>query len=145
MLEGGAGLITATPLGSFGLHGATSASDLGFGYGASINWDLVNFNGVIGALSGARESLRLSAEYRSTEFRTPGEFVTTASGILYPQVPYWLRFSGSYSVPIGWGATASLAARYSSSTPTSSRSRRSSWKATATGPNWRSRTRSDKR
>jgi outer membrane usher protein len=27
-------------------------------------------------------------------------------------VPYWLRLNGSYSVPIGWGATASLAARY---------------------------------
>jgi outer membrane usher protein len=61
--------------------------------------------------------VRLSAEYHSRQFRSPGEYVTTASGVLYPQSSYWLRLSGAYSVPIAWGATASLSARYQFADP----------------------------
>ncbi len=112
VFEGGMGLLAATSWGSWGLYGAASYSETGVGVAANVNWDLINFHGLFSAWRSERESLRLAAEYRSTEFRTPGEYATTASGILYPQMPYSLRLSGSYSVPIAWGATANVAARY---------------------------------
>ncbi len=112
VVEGGMGMLAATPWGTWGLYGAASSSETGVGVAASVNWDLINFRGLLSNWRAERESLRLAIEYRTTEFRTPGEYVTTASGILYPQVPYSLRLSGSYSVPIAWGAIANLAARY---------------------------------
>ncbi len=112
VFEGGMGMLAATPWGTWGLYGAASSSETGVGLAANLNWDLVNFRGLLSNWRAERESLRLAIEYRTTEFRTPGEYVTTASGILYPQLPYSLRLSGSYSVPIAWGATANLAARY---------------------------------
>jgi outer membrane usher protein len=110
--EGGAGALMATPLGLWGLYGAASNSDTGLGVALNAQWDLINISGLFGAFRPERESLRLAAEFRTTQFRSPGEYVTTATGVLYPQTPYWLRVSAAYSLPIAWGATASLSARY---------------------------------
>jgi outer membrane usher protein len=113
VIMGGGGLFTATPWGFWGGQAALSQSQNGgTGYAVNINWDLINFNGLVGGAFNTRETLRLAAEYRSTQFRTPGEFLTTASGILYPQFNYWLRLTGSYSVPIAWGVTATASVRY---------------------------------
>ena len=115
--EGGLGMLIATPWGSWGVHGAVSHSDTQLGYAANVNWDLVNIRGLFGTLREARESVRLSAEYHSRQFRSPGEYITTVSGDLDPQSTYWLRLSGAYSVPVAWGTTASLAARYQFADP----------------------------
>lgn len=106
---GGGGVIAQTPWGVFGLHGAASIGRFGSGIGADASWDLINFSGVIAE---RRESLRLAAEYRSQDFHRPGEFLTTATGILYPEFNYWLRLSGSYSVALNWSVHASVSARY---------------------------------
>ena len=54
--EGGLGVLTATPWGSWGLHGAVSRGDTQLGYAANVNWDLVNIRGLFGTLREARES-----------------------------------------------------------------------------------------
>jgi outer membrane usher protein len=108
----GAGALTGTPWGVLGVQTAFSQSSAGEGYAISVNWDLLRFRGLLSDIADGRESLRLSAEYRSRDFRLPGDFLTTASGLIYPQFNYWLRLMGSYTVPIGWGLSATLAARY---------------------------------
>ncbi|NJO34027.1 MAG: hypothetical protein HC869_13675 [Rhodospirillales bacterium] len=112
VIMGGTGLFWATPWGFWGLQPAASASDLGAGFGVKINWELVNFRGVAGSWYDTRETLRLATEYRSSHFRTPGEFLTTAGGVLFPQFNYWLRLTGSYTIPLGGDVTATLGARY---------------------------------
>ena len=104
-------MLAATSLGIFGLSSAVSTSDIGVGVASNVSWDLVNVRGLLAAWSGARELLRIGAEYRSTLFRTPGDYLTASTGILYPETPYWLRLTGAYSVPIG-ATTASFTARY---------------------------------
>lgn len=112
----GAGFLAATPWGFFATRTALSHSNAGNGFAIGLDWDLINFgdfNGLVGnEQSGARQSLRLSAEYRSNNFRLPGDFLTTASGLIYPASDYWLRLSASYTAPIGWGLSATLAGRY---------------------------------
>jgi len=111
----GAGLLTGTPWGFFAARTALSVSDGGVGFALGADWDLVNFgdfSGLIAEDAQQRQSLRLSVEYRSDAFRLPGEFLTTASGLLYPTYDYRLRLSGTYTVPIGWGVSAALAGRY---------------------------------
>ncbi len=117
VVEGGFGLLAGTRWGAFGVQSAVSTSDTGIGIATNVNWDLINFRGALGSLTSTRESMRLSAEYRSAQFRTPGEYVVTSTGILYPQTPYWLRLVGSYSIPIAMGATASISARYQFADP----------------------------
>jgi outer membrane usher protein len=116
-VEGGAGFLAATPFGVFGMSSAVSSSDIGVGVGANLNWDLVNLRGLVGTWSGARESLRFSAEYRSTLFRTPGDSLIASNGILYPETPYWLRLTSGYSIPMGASTTASFSARYQFADP----------------------------
>lgn len=112
VVMGGVGIFSATPWGYFGLQGAVSAGDGSSGFAVNVNWALANIRGVVSGWSGLRESLSLGAEYRSTDFRAPGEFLETASGVLYAQNPYWLRLYASYSVPITQSVSLSLGARY---------------------------------
>ncbi len=107
--SGGAGAIMQTPFGAFGLQGAGSFASFGTGFAANFQWDLVNFRG----LSGNRgESLRFGAEYRSNNYRTPGDYLTTASGVLFPQFNDRLRLDAAYSVQLPSDFTATLAGRY---------------------------------
>lgn len=109
---GGLGVFAMTPWGVLGLEGASSDSAAGFGYALSVNFARSNVWGPFGYWTGLKESLRLGAEYRSREFRAPGEFLLTDTGVIYPQHQYWLRLNGSYSVPLNWGIAASLSGRY---------------------------------
>lgn len=106
---GGAGGVTQTPWGVFGIEVALSSGSDGNGVAANISYDLLNFSGL---LAERKESLRLAAEYRSRDFHRPGDFLTTATGILYPEFNYWLRMSGTYSVALDWSVSATLSARY---------------------------------
>ena len=117
IVEGGFGLLAGTKWGALGIQSAVSSSETGIGIATNVNWDLINFRGLLGSLNSTRESMRLSAEYRSAHFRTPGEYVVTSTGILYPQTPYWLRLVGAYSIPITMGTTASVSARYQFADP----------------------------
>lgn len=111
----GAGLLAGTPWGFLATRTAVSQSDAGMGFAVGVDWDLINFgdfDGVIAEDMNGRHSLRMSAEYRSEDFRLPGEFLTTASGLIYPSHDYWLRLTGSYTAPIGFGITATLSGRY---------------------------------
>ncbi len=112
VVMGGVGVFSMTPWGLFGLHGAASHEPRGSGIAANANWDVINFQGPFAGFGGLREAFRLGAEYRSTEFRAPGDFLTTASGILYPQYNYWLRLNAAYTVPFANGVAATFAARY---------------------------------
>lgn len=111
----GAGVLAATPWGFFATRSAVSQSNAGMGFAVGVDWDLINFgdfDGVVASDAGARQSLRMSAEYRSDEFRLPGEFLRTASGLIYPSHDYWLRLSASYTAPLAFGISATLAGRY---------------------------------
>lgn len=112
VIMGGAGAFAITPWGLFGLQGALSESSRGYGWAANVSWDIVNFKGPFSYFSGLREAVRFGAEYRSSDYRMPGEFVTTADGILMPQFNYWLRLSAAYSMPIGDRISATLSGRY---------------------------------
>jgi outer membrane usher protein len=105
---GGLDATRQTPWGVFGLGAATSAGDLGVGAAASFNWALVNFSGLLGDHV---ESLMVGAEYRSPDFHTPGEFVTSQNEVLYSELNYALRLDASYSAPVGFDTTATVAAR----------------------------------
>jgi outer membrane usher protein len=109
---GGLGIFAMLPWGLVGGQGAVSNSPSGTGYAVNANYDLVNFRGPFSQLTDLRESFRFGTEYRSSQFRTPGEFLTTASGILYPQYNYWLRLTGSYTVPFNNGISTTFGARY---------------------------------
>jgi outer membrane usher protein len=108
----GVGIFAMTPWALFALQGAASESDDGLGYMASAAVERSNAWGPFSYWSGLKESLRLGAEYRSGGFRRPGEFLETATGIIFPEHPYWLKLHGSYSVPLPYGLSASLSARY---------------------------------
>lgn len=112
VVMGGAGVFSITPWGLFGLQGAASYSSLALGFGANFNYDLINFGGLVTSYTGLRETLRFGAEYRSTDFRSPGEFAESASGILFPHYNYWLQLSSSYTVPFPNSVSATLGARY---------------------------------
>lgn len=113
-LMGGLDITIGTNWGLFGLGGAASASDDGTGAAATFNWQLVNFSGFTGSRA---ESLYAEAEYRSTNFHTPGEYITAATGVLYPEFNYWLRLSASYSAPVYDEILGTLSARYMFANP----------------------------
>jgi outer membrane usher protein len=69
----------------------------------------VNFQGLTGERG---ESVRLSSEYRSRDFHTPGEINTLTTGVIYPEWNYWLNLNATYSAPVGSQTTASLSGRY---------------------------------
>lgn len=111
----GAGLLLASEWGFFSARSALSLSDIGPGVAIGGSWDLINFGSAGGLLSdemGKRQTLRFAAEYRSDDFRQPGEFLTYASGLIYPTHDYWLKLDGSYSVPITSNLTATVSGRY---------------------------------
>jgi outer membrane usher protein len=109
VVMGGLGADFETPIGIFALHGAGSTSSSGAGAGVNADWSLSNFSGLTAE---RKESLNVEAEYRSTNFHTPGEFLNGADGILYPEYNYWLRLSAAYSVPVSTDITATLSGRY---------------------------------
>lgn len=109
IIMGGAGLAMGTDWGVFGVHGAASTGAAGTGAAVDLKWSLVNFSGLTNS---NQESLHAAAEYRSEAFHTPGEFLSDASGILYPEFEYWLRLNASYSAPLISDVTATLSARY---------------------------------
>jgi outer membrane usher protein len=109
---GGGGLFTATAWGNFALQGVASASEIGLGAAARVDWDLVEFKGLLHTTYGTRENVRLSGEIRSEDFRTPGDFLIGAEGILFPQYPYWLRLAATHSAMIGNNITATSSLRY---------------------------------
>ncbi|WP_210269849.1 fimbria/pilus outer membrane usher protein [Hyphomicrobium methylovorum] len=109
---GGVGGSLGTPWGLFGLDGALSTSDTGFGFATQLKYDLTNFRGPFSYYSDLPESFRFNAEYRSRDFREPGEFLVGAGDILYPQFPYWLRLSAYYSMALSPVTSATLSARY---------------------------------
>ena len=106
---GGGGVIAQTEWGVFGLMGAFSTGERGFGTAADVTWELLKYRGLFGERN---ESLTFSAEYRSPDFRRPGEALTRASGIIYPEYNYWARFSGTYSVALDWSVAATISGRY---------------------------------
>ena len=110
----GAGVLASTPWGFFGTHASLTFTDGSLGFASEASWDLVSFRG-LGAVSSTgvgQESLRFSADYRSPDFCQPGSYLATAGGLIYPQFNYWLRLSGSYTTPLMWGISATLAGRY---------------------------------
>lgn len=112
---GGASLLMASPWGFFTTRSALSQSNAGAGFAFGVDWDLINFgdfSAFFGDDQAAHQSLHLSAEYRTDNFRMPGDFLTTASGLIYPSTDYWLRLAASYTTPIGWGITTTFAGRY---------------------------------
>ena len=109
---GGAGTYLATGLGVVGLDGSVSDSPAGTGYAVGASWTLANFRGALFEDFGTRESLRLSVDYLSSDFRTPGESLTFANGILYPQYPFRTRMRADYTAPLGSGLTATVSGRY---------------------------------
>ncbi|CAM9989139.1 unnamed protein product, partial [Phaeothamnion confervicola] len=109
---GGAGIFASLPYGFASLHGSASQSSTGVGFSANASYDLINFSGILNALTGRRESLRFAADFRTAEFRTPGEFQSTASGILFPQYNYALRLNSAYTVQLSDKVSATLSGRY---------------------------------
>lgn len=109
VIMGGAGADMGTEWGLIGVHGALSSGEAGTGGAVDLRWSLVNFQGLT---QWGGESLNANIEYRSTGFRTPGDFLSSASGILYPEFNYWLRLDVAYSAPVMNDITATLSARY---------------------------------
>jgi outer membrane usher protein len=109
LVMGGGGFDFGTPWGLFGIDTGVSSGDPGTGVAVDLKWSLVNFGAFA---AGRNEALFASAEYRSTDFHRPGEVLGAADGILYPEFNYWLRVSGSYSMPLIEDVTATLSARY---------------------------------
>ncbi|MEQ1577025.1 MAG: fimbria/pilus outer membrane usher protein, partial [Hyphomicrobium sp.] len=109
VIMGGVGVAIDTNLGIVGLHGAGSKGSAGTGVAADLTWSLANFKGFTEERG---ESLHFNAEYRSTDFHTPGESLNGADGILYPEFNYWLRLNGSYSAPVTGDITATVSGRY---------------------------------
>lgn len=112
IVMGGTGAAFATPWGVFSADGATSASVSGLGFAAQFGYELSNFHGAFSSFTGRTEALRVDAEYRSTWFRVPGEFIVDTGNIFYPQFPYWLRFAAYYTFPVSNETTATFGARY---------------------------------
>ena len=105
----GGGAITQTPWGVLALSGAFSNSISGIGWAGDASWDLINVKSLFSERKG---SFRLSGEFRSTDFYRPGEFLSLATGILYPEFNYWLRLASSYTVALDDQVTATLSGRY---------------------------------
>lgn len=103
----GADALRATPWGLFGFGAAASTGELGTGAAATLTWSRINVHG----LFGDRDSVIVSGEYRSPQFHTPGEFVTTQQQVLLSQLNYALRLDASYSAVVGFDTTATLSAR----------------------------------
>ena len=80
VVMGGAGVFSMLPWGLVGVQGAMSTSATGQGFAVNVAYDRSNVMGLFSRYTGLRESLRLGAEYRTSDFRTPGEYIVTATG-----------------------------------------------------------------
>lgn len=114
VLMGGLAFVVGTDLGVFNIGGAVSDSSSGTGAAASFAWNLANFSGLLGEKT---ESFFVGAEYRSTDFHTPGEYLSTATGILYPEFNYWLQLNATYSAPVYGDIIGSISGRYMFANP----------------------------
>lgn len=112
VIMGGTGVFAMLPWGIVGAEGAISQSPTGLGVGITLTYDRSNVEGIFTRWTGLKESVHTTADYRSSEFRTPGEYAVTATGILFPQQPYSWRFAASYNVPMPNNITATLSGRY---------------------------------
>ena len=109
--EGGGRLLTSLPLGFLTLGAAASTGRIGTGLAADATWSLSNAR-ILRRDGGGHESISIGANYRSTGFHTPGEYIATSGDVIYPQYDYSWRFAGTYSTPLTQTVSASLAGRY---------------------------------
>ena len=124
--ETGGRLLAGLPVGFVTLGTAASVGRLGAGFAANANWSLPNARIVLRGSHSGRETLAFGADYRSSRYHTPGEYLATATGVFYPIYDYSWRFNGFYSAPltetiafnlsghyaIGSGASANATAPY---------------------------------
>ncbi len=113
----GVGAITSGPWGTVKAEASASDSRLGPGYGLGLQWTLSGFRGTLFDNERGQEAIWVGAEYRSTDFRTPGDTLVAANGVIYPQYPYKLRLHAGYTRPIGNDMVATLSARYQFADP----------------------------
>lgn len=102
----GFGGISSTNIGVFGLNAAASATDGGIGVGGALRatWDIAG--------SDNKDSLRVTGEWHSSEFRSPGQLQIIPTGIIFPVYDYKSSIAGVYSREIGENWQASVTARY---------------------------------
>jgi len=112
VVMGGLGAATVTPYGLIGIRGAVSAGAPDVGLAINMTYALPNVDGPFAYWTGKRDSFRLGAGLRSSGFRAPGGFLTTATGVLTAQQRYKLRLSASHAMPLGNGINLSLAGHY---------------------------------
>ncbi|MBS0252178.1 MAG: fimbrial biogenesis outer membrane usher protein [Proteobacteria bacterium] len=105
----GTGALIDTGLGLVNLRTAMSGGRPGSGVALGLDWSVVNFAGLFAARG---ESFRLSSEYRSPHFYSPGDIDTADTGIAFPEWNYWLNLNATWSAPIGHDTTVALSARY---------------------------------
>ena len=115
--EAGSRILTALPLGFASLGGAVSLSKSGTGFGARAAWTLANTKLLMRSSKTGRESVGLSADFRSATFREPGQYLATAGDVIYPQYDYSWRFDGTYSAPITETISANLSGHYTIANP----------------------------
>lgn len=106
VVMGGVGGIWATVGGVFGVNIAASQSDDAIGFGGAVRatWDIAGKDNI--------DNLRLSSEWHTDEFRTPGQLQIIPTGIIAPVYDYKASFSGSYSRDLGQEWQAAFTARY---------------------------------
>ncbi len=110
---GSIGLFLQSSAGVFSVQPAASTTEGKIGLGGRASWDVMGFRGSFGA----RESLRISADYRDKSFRTPGDQIELATQVFRPQALYKLRLTGSHSIALPEDLTATLSARYQFDNP----------------------------
>ena len=110
---GGAGILTALPFGFLSLFGDVSEQDGQIGWAADTSWTLGNTHILVGGEGEGRESFGFGVEYRSGEFRTPGETLADRGDIVFPEFIDTWRFNAAYSFPLTETITGALSGRYS--------------------------------
>jgi outer membrane usher protein len=106
---GGGGATWSTPFGIWGLYGSASSSDSGVGGSGRLTWEIQGKDNA--------DSLRLSAEVHTPEFRTPGDFDLPLGGIILPTYQFKDSFSGSYSLQLAQQWQLTLSGRYDVADP----------------------------
>ena len=104
----GGGVILQNRLGFFNVQAAGSHSDRGNGIAGSVSWEISDVTGLVDK----GEHLRAGIEYRSDWFRVPGTVALDTRTFASPQASYYLRLNASYSLPVGYNMTGTLAGRY---------------------------------
>lgn len=109
---GSTSIFAALPLGFVSLQAALSDSATGLGWAGRAAWDVTNVDGALSWLGAGKETLRLSAEHRSSSWRTPGEYQATASGIDFPVHNWAWRFTAAWSAQLSSSLSATLSGHY---------------------------------